>query len=53
MLASLKDVLSDARAAGYAVRAAVPRDTLTRLIPEIKERGGSDVVVTRLAQIVP
>jgi ATP phosphoribosyltransferase len=39
--------------AGYAVRAAVPRDTLPGLIPEIKEQGGTDVVVTRLAQIVP
>ncbi|MFQ5985157.1 MAG: ATP phosphoribosyltransferase [Alphaproteobacteria bacterium] len=39
--------------AGYAVKAAVPRDDLPRLIPEIKARGGTDVVVTALAQIVP
>ncbi len=39
--------------AGYAVKAAVPREDLPRLIPEIKKRGGSDVVVTVLAQIVP
>jgi len=37
----------------YAVRAAVPREALTSLIPKIKERGGTDVVVTRPAQIVP
>jgi ATP phosphoribosyltransferase len=39
--------------AGYAVKVAVPRGDLPRLIPEIKARGGSDVVVTALAQIVP
>jgi len=38
---------------GYAVKVAVPRQDLPRLIPEIKARGGSDVVVTALAQIVP
>jgi ATP phosphoribosyltransferase len=39
--------------AGYAVKAAVPREQLPRVIPEIKRRGGTDVVVTNLAQIVP
>jgi len=38
---------------GYAVKAAVPRDQLTRLIPELKNRGGTDIVVTATAQIVP
>ena len=38
---------------GYAVKAAVPREDLPRVIPEIKARGGMDIVVTRLAQIVP
>ncbi len=38
---------------GYAVKAAVPRDQLTTIIPEIKNSGGTDVVVTKLAQIVP
>jgi ATP phosphoribosyltransferase len=38
---------------GYAVKAAVPRADLPRVIPEIKARGGSDIVVTALAQIVP
>lgn len=38
--------------AGYAVKAAVPRDQLARVIPEVKARGGTDIVVTKLAQIV-
>jgi len=37
---------------GYAVKAAVPRDQLPRLIPEIKARGGTDIVVSALSQIV-
>ncbi|MBI5525034.1 MAG: ATP phosphoribosyltransferase [Deltaproteobacteria bacterium] len=39
--------------AGYAVKVAAPRKDLPRLIPEIKKRGGTDVVVTALTQIVP
>lgn len=39
--------------AGYAVKAAVPRARLPLLIPEIKARGGTDIVVTALAQIIP
>lgn len=38
---------------GYAVKAAVPRDQLPTVIPELKEHGGTDIVVTSLAQIVP
>jgi ATP phosphoribosyltransferase len=38
---------------GFAVRAAVPRDELPRLIPAIKAAGGTDLVVTNLSQIVP
>ena len=38
---------------GFAVKAAVPRRDLPRLIPAIKARGGTDIVVTALAQIVP
>jgi ATP phosphoribosyltransferase len=38
---------------GFALKAAVPRRDLPRVIPEIKARGGSDIVVTALAQIVP
>jgi ATP phosphoribosyltransferase len=39
--------------AGFAVRAAVPRGELPRLIPAIKARGGTDIVVGELTQIVP
>jgi ATP phosphoribosyltransferase len=38
---------------GYAVKAAVPREDLPRIIPEIKARGGTDIVVSKLDQIVP
>jgi ATP phosphoribosyltransferase-like protein len=38
---------------GFAVKAAVPRKDLPHVIPEIKARGGTDIVVTALAQIVP
>jgi len=38
---------------GYAVKAAVPRHDLPELIRELKARGGSDIVVAKLAQIVP
>lgn len=38
---------------GFAVKAAVPRDDLPRVVPLIKARGGTDVVVSRIAQIVP
>ncbi|MFH1532174.1 MAG: ATP phosphoribosyltransferase [Pseudomonadota bacterium] len=38
--------------AGYAVKAAVPRLDLANVIPEIRARGGTDIVVTELAQIV-
>ncbi len=39
--------------AGFAVKAAVPRQGLAELIPVIKARGGTDIVVSGLAQIVP
>ena len=39
--------------AGYAVKAAVPRELLPTVIPEIKARGGTDIVVSALGQIVP
>lgn len=39
--------------AGFAVKAAVPRADLPELIRVIKERGGSDIVVSDLAQIIP
>jgi ATP phosphoribosyltransferase len=37
---------------GFAVKAAVPRSDLPSVVPKIKAAGGSDIVVTRLAQIV-
>ena len=39
--------------AGYAVKAAVPRDRLPGVITALKTAGGTDVVVTTLSQIVP
>jgi len=37
----------------YAVKAAVRRDALSRVIPAVKAAGGTDVVVSTLSQIVP
>jgi ATP phosphoribosyltransferase len=39
--------------AGLAVKAAVPRSDLPALIPLLKTRGATDIVVSRLEQIVP
>lgn len=39
--------------AGLAVKAAVPRVELPGLIPRLKERGATDIAVSRLEQIVP
>lgn len=39
--------------AGLSVKAAVPRSDLPHLIPALKERGATDIAVTRLEQIVP
>jgi ATP phosphoribosyltransferase-like protein len=38
---------------GLAVKAAVPREALPELIPALKDRGATDIVVSRLEQIVP
>ena len=38
---------------GYAVKAAVPRADLASVVPAIKQRGGTDIVVTTPEQIVP
>lgn len=38
---------------GFAVKAAVPRDQLPALIPELKARGGTDIVASNVGQIVP
>ncbi len=40
-------------AGSFAVKAAVPRETLPTLLPALKAAGGTDVVVSSLAQIVP
>jgi ATP phosphoribosyltransferase len=37
----------------YAVKAAIPRDALPQVIPAVKAAGGTDLVVSTLAQIVP
>ena len=42
-----------AAGAGFAVKAAVPRKDLPVVIPQLKAAGGEDIVVTRLAQIIP
>ena len=39
--------------AGFAVKAAVPRKQLPALIPELRARGGTDIVISKLVQIVP
>lgn len=41
------------RSGAYAVKAAVPRKDLPTLIPRIKAAGGTDIIVSSLAQIVP
>lgn len=38
---------------GLAVKAAVPRAALPELLPALKERGATDIVVSRLEQIIP
>jgi ATP phosphoribosyltransferase len=38
---------------GFAVRAAVPRDDLPRLLPRLKSAGATDLVVSNCEQIVP
>ncbi|MEX2624374.1 MAG: ATP phosphoribosyltransferase [Acidimicrobiia bacterium] len=38
---------------GLAVKAAVPRSDLRTLIPLLKERGATDIAVSRLEQLVP
>jgi ATP phosphoribosyltransferase len=37
----------------YAVKAAVPHKDLPKLIPLLRNSGGSDIIVARLSQIVP
>ena len=37
---------------GFALKAAIPREMLARVIPEIKARGGTDIVVFQIGNIV-
>lgn len=39
--------------AGFAVKAAVPRNALTSLIPTLKSLGGTDILISQLGQIIP
>ncbi len=39
--------------AGYAVKSAIPKEALTALIPALKAAGGSDIVISPIAQVVP
>ena len=38
---------------GFAVKAAVPRAELSVVVPRIKAAGGTDLVVSAIAQLVP
>jgi len=38
---------------GFGVKAAVPRSSLPALVPAVKARGGTDIVVSAISQIVP
>ncbi len=39
--------------AGYAVKVAAPRSALPALIPAIRAKGGTAIVITEPSQIVP
>ena len=43
----------DGAGAGYAVKAAVLRTALPTLIPQLKARGASDIIVSPVGQVVP
>jgi ATP phosphoribosyltransferase len=38
--------------AGYAVEAVVPKSEINVLIPELKERGATDIIELSIAKIV-
>lgn len=38
---------------GFAVKVAAPRESLATVIPAIRQRGGTDIVVTEIARLVP
>lgn len=37
---------------GFVVKAAVPRNDLPKLVPTLKECGGTDIIVSRISQLV-
>ncbi len=39
--------------AGYVVKAAVLKSQLPTLIPIIKQKGGTDIVVSSLSNVIP
>jgi ATP phosphoribosyltransferase len=45
--------ISPLKGGDFAVRAAAPKSSLAGLIPEIKRRGGSGIVVSEISQLVP
>lgn len=52
-IAPLHGADSPATPRAFAVKSAVPRETLPRLIPAIKAAGGTDLVISPIAQVVP
>ncbi|MCP4937651.1 MAG: ATP phosphoribosyltransferase, partial [Phycisphaeraceae bacterium] len=38
---------------GFAVRAAVPRSDVATLVLELKEAGGTDLVISEPRQVIP
>jgi len=45
--------ISPLKGGDFAVRAAAPKADLAGLLPEIKRRGGSGIVVSEISQLVP
>jgi ATP phosphoribosyltransferase len=41
------------RAGGYALEAVVPKSTINTLIPELKDRGATDIIELPISKIVP
>ena len=39
--------------AGYALKAAVPRSEIAKLLPALRERGATGLVVSEVAQLLP
>jgi ATP phosphoribosyltransferase len=52
-IASMHGTTADGRPTGFAVKVAALREDLPRVIPLIKARGGTDIIVAKPEQIVP